>query len=307
MATTPGPKAPVAPPVALPPTRSLLQALPPVGVEEGAFAGVSHVEGRGPFVQGPFDWCTTQSITITAGCELAERTSFNLIAGELRPSLSTFAANRSSLDERQASARLNLELHESFVIARELLYGSATVANGWGNPYLTDPAALRVITMAAQPYHVALDRITKRWATDMAGERGLIHASPSVARMLIRTMQVVERGNQLFDAAMGHQLVVDAGYAGANNVNPDGADPLGQVEWIFMSPNIDIRVSPIAYLPATVEEMRFAVAREANTLTVLAVQTVSYTYETPITNGTVPAVLGVPVDLCMPDCIPGAS
>lgn len=312
MATTPGPKAPVAPPVALPPTRSLLQAITPVAdLERGWEAGISHVEGRGAFVGAPQDWCSPDTLSITDACDQANRTSFVLYAGELRPNQSTFGGR--GLQERLDSARVNLEYHQSFALARELMYGTVTVAESWGNPYLTDPAALQVVTLGAQPYMRAIDRITKRWAMLMAGERGLIHASPSVAGALLFTQRIVERGGQLFDAVMGHQVVVDAGYAGATNAGAGAADPattfdpLGQVEWVFMSPNIDIRLSPITFIPGSEAEMFAAVDRAANKLTVIAYRTVSYTYETPAGSGTVPPVLGVPVDLCSPDCIPGAS
>lgn len=282
-------------------------------MERGVEAGVSHIEGRGPFPSGPLDWCSPGTITIAAGCERGDRTSFLVAAGELRPNLSTFAFNRMSLQERQDSAQLNLTLHESFVVARELMYGSASTANGWGNPFLTDPNHLQVVTTALQPYRTALDRITRRWDILMHGERGLIHVSPSIARTLVNQFVVEQRGTNLYDTVMGHQLVVDSGYAGAD---PDGAgladpstafDPYGQAEWIFMSPNIDIRQSGVQIIPADEAEMNMSIDRATNSLQVLAFRSVSYTYELPITGGTVPPVLGIPVDLCSADCIPGAS
>lgn len=312
MASNTGPMEPVSPPAPLPPSRSLLQALPPISMGPRG-AGVAHVEGRAPFPLGPLDWCAPATVSIAPGCEHGQRTSFAVVAGELRANQSTFAFNRITLEERQASAQLNLELHESFVVARELMYGTASVANGWGNPYLTDPANLQIVTTALQPYRTALDRITKRWAILMHGERGLIHVSPSVARTLVNQFVVEQRGANLYDTVMGHQLVIDAGYAGAD---PDGAtladpstafDPYGQAEWIFMSPNIDIRESGITLLPSTPDEMAYAVDRANNNLQVVASRVFSYTYELPITGGSVPPVLGIPVDLCSADCIPGSS
>lgn len=281
-------------------------------MEPRAEVGVSHVMGRGalPFA---YDFCNPAAVSITDACAAGYRQAFVVLAGELRPNESTFAANRTNLPARQDSARVNLEYHESFVIARELMYGTASVANGWANPYLFDPAHLQIITTAPQPYHVALDRLTDRWAMLMGGERGLIHAPPAVARSLLGGYMVDERGNLLYDRAMGHQVVVDAGYAGAD---PDGAgladpttafDPFRQIQWLVMSPNIDIRVSPVEFLPATEADMSMSINRAANTLVVVAYHAVSYTYETPAGSATVPPVLAIPVDLCTPDCIPGAS
>jgi hypothetical protein len=307
MATTPGPKAPVQPPAPLLPTRSLVAALPPVPLEDGAAAGVSHVEGRGTGAQGPLDWCSPGDVTITDACDVGDRTSFALVAGELRPSQSTFAGNRTSLDERQASARLNMERSQSYVIAQEILYGAATIANAWGNPYLTDPAATDVITTAPQPYNRAIDRITDVWADAMLGERGIIHMPPAVARVGVRDGYLVERGTQLVDVVMGHIIVTDAGYANATFDGESNEDDLHQIQWIFMSPNIDIRWTPIEFSPATVEEMNGAVVRSTNVLSVRAFRVVSYTWEQPAEGDTEPPVLAIPVDLCSPDCVPGAS
>lgn len=304
----------VSPPVALPPApgRSLLSALPPVPMEPRAEVGVSHVMGRGalPFA---YDFCNPAAVSIADDCAAGYRQAFIVLAGELRPNETMFAALRTNLQARQDSARVNLEYHESFVIARELMYGTGSVANGWANPYLFDPARLQIVTTAAQPYNKALDRLTDRWAKVMGGERGLIHTPPAVARQLLGNYMVDERGNLLYDRAMGHQIVVDAGYAGAD---PDGAgladpstafDPYSQIQWLVMSPNIDIRVSRIEFLPATDADMAMSINRAANTLVVVAYHAVSYTYETPAGATTVPPVLAIPVDLCSADCIPGAS
>ena len=309
MAADPGPRAPRSAPVALPPARSLLTSVGSITDNEAGI-GVSHVQGRAAALGQPVDWCSPGTISIVDACGQANRNGFLIVAGELRPSQSTFAANRVTFGERQQSARQNLELHKSYVIARELLYGAATQAGGWGNPYLTD-ANLSVVSLAAQPVNQALDRITDLWGDRMQGERGLIHMGPAVARALLRTYQVEERGGQLVDRATGNQLVVDAAYANASNLGSASEDPLSQVQWIFMTPNMNIYETEVQVFPATEEDATFAINRLANTITVFASEVVTYTYEQPA--GTLPnlpgnpPVLGIPVDLCTADCLPGQS
>lgn len=309
MAATPGPRAPVQPPTALPPARSLLTAVAPIPFEDGAAAGVSHVQGRGPGPFGPLDWCGPGNVAITDACGQGNRNSFLLVAGELRPSQSTFAAGRVSLEDRQGSARANLEYHKSYVIAKELLYGAATTAGSWGNPFLTD-SNVSIVSFAAQPVNGMFDRILDSWGDRMQGERGLIHMPPAVARAARRTYQLEDRGNQLVEPVSGFTSVVDAAYAGAA-LTSAGEDPLDQVQWIFVSPNIDIRLSDVVVTPAGEGDLAFAIDRATNVLTVRAMQVVSYTYEQPA--GTLPnpalnpPVLAIPVDLCTADCIPGAS
>lgn len=309
MVATPGPRAPVQPPVILPPLRSLLTAIPPTTLEDGAAAGIAHVQGRGLGVQGPYDWCGPGSISITDACGVGNRNSFLIAAGELRPSQSTFAAGRYEFADRLASAQVNLETHRSYVIAKELLYGAATTAGSWGNPFLTD-SNVTPVTLAAQPVHGMFDRILDAWGDRLQGERGLIHMPPAIARAGVRTQQLVERGNQLVEPVSGFQVVTDAAYANAA-MSSATEDPLSQVSWIFVSPNIDIRLSQIVFTPASEADMNWALDRASNILTVRAMQVVSYTYEQPAgtlpNNAGNPPVLAIPVDLCTADCIPGAS
>lgn len=310
MAPSPGPKAPVAPPDVLPPSRSLLTAIPPLpanraGDWEGGYA---HEEGRGLGASEPAPWCNTADLDVDDACRSADREAFVLYAPELRPSQSTYAANRTTLAERQRSALANLERTQSFQMAREVLYGLVAQAESWTMPWLTDPTNLDVLTTAAQPYHVALDRLTDVWAVRMEGERGIIHMPPAVARTLLRDGAIEERGNSLYDQALGHLIVVDAGYAGAHPDGPSASDPLDQIQWIFISPNIDIRMSEVTYLPATEDDQRLAINRTSNVLTVVAQRLASYTWERTDDDPTEPlAVLGVPVDLCQSDCVSGAS
>lgn len=307
MAGPPGPKANVQPPVLISASRSLLGSIPATPLEVGAAAGVTHIQGRGAGVSDPLDWCDPGTVTIVDACGLADRDSFALVAGELRPSQSTFSANRVSLAERQASAQVNLERSQSYAIAYEMLYGVQTTAHGWGNPFLADMAKTVIITASAQPYNRALDRITSRWAELMLGERGLIHMGPSVARALLENYAIEERGTNLYDKAMEHQIIVDAAYSRAAIDGPAARDPLDQIEWIFMSPNIDIRLSPIEFLPATEAEVASAIDRATNVLSVRAYRVASYTWEQPAVGGTLPPVLAIPVDLCNTECIPAAS
>lgn len=309
MAATPGPRAPVAPPTAIAPARSLLTAIPPSALEPGAVAGVEHVQGRGAGPSGPLDWCGPGNVAITDACGVGVRNSFLLVAGELRPSQSTFAAGRVTLEERQNSARANLDLHKSYVIAKELLYGAASTAGSWGNPFLTD-SNVSIVSFAAQPVNGMFDRILDSWGDRMQGERGLVHMPPAVARAARRTYQLEDRGNQLVEPVSGFQVVCDAAYAGAA-LTSGGEDPLDQIQWIFVSPNIDVRLSEIVVTPASESDMAWALDRAANVLTVRAMQVVSYTYEQPagaLPNPALnPPVLAIPVDLCTADCFPGAS
>lgn len=304
MATTPGPKTPVDAPAVLLPTQTLLGALGTSDSPTGWEAGVSHVSGRGT---GGFatDWCDPNTVSFDEHCCIVSETAFVIGAPELRGSQTVMDGR--TLAERQDSARLNLDKGRSFAIALELMYGTLSVANGYGNPYLTDPARLDILTLAAQPYTVALDRITDAWADEMLGERGLIHMPPAVARTGLYLGWIERRGTNLYDAAMGHQIVVDAAY---NRSHPDGLaarDPLGQVQWIYMSPNIDIRLGPVQVMPADDAAMRMSVNRASNSLMVWAQQMAVYSYELPCSDDTAPPTYAVPVDLCNENCTVGAS
>jgi len=305
MATTPGPKTPVGAPAPLLPSRSLLQALGTLDSPLGWEAGVIHVQGRAVGA-GLLDWCSPGSIgAVAEHCCVGSETAFIVWAPELRGSQSLMDGR--TLLERQDSARLNLERTQSFVIARELMYGAFSVAGAYGNPYLTDPANMDVITTAPQPYHVAFDRITDLWAETMLGERGILHVPPAVARVGIEEGFIVERGTQLVDAGLGNLVVTDAAYARAH---PDGLaarDPLSQIQWIFMSPNIDVRLGDVVVLPADEAEMRQSVNRATNSLVVQAQRFASYTYEEHCASDATLQVLSIPVDLCNRDCIFGAS
>lgn len=288
----------VEPPPPLLPTTSLLTGLPPITDDSRWERGVRHIAGRGPGPFAPDDPGTPTDVTITdLVCATTESVSLALVAGELRPAQSMWGGVR-SYEERVASARLNMERGRSFVVARELMYGTVATAKTWPTPFLRkSPTA---VTASAQKPRTALNWLVDTWqaghtaspaAVGMLGERGIVHAPPAVLRALTVPGGPVERVGQRFvDMVTGFQIVTDAGYIGANNTGLGSVDSIAMTQWMFLTPNVEIRLSAMEATPETVNW-------RANTQTVWIDQVVNYTWEIPATAGGALTVLAIPVDL----------
>lgn len=288
----------VEPPPPLMPSTSLLTGLPPITDDSRWERGIRHMSGRGLGPYAPDDPGTPTDVTVTdLACTLTESVSLVLVAPELRPGQSMWA-NARSYDDRVASARLNMERGQSFVIARELMYGTVATAKTWPTPFLRK--APIAVTATAQKPATALSWLLDTWQAGhtaapavrgMLGERGVIHAAPAVLRALAtRGGYVEQRGNQFVEIAMGFPIVTDAGYIGANNTSLATVDSIATTQWMFLSPNVQIRLSPMRAVPATVNW-------KANTETVWVDRVANYTWEIPATGDTALSVLAIPVDL----------
>jgi hypothetical protein len=191
-----------------------------------------------------------------------------------------------------------MERGRSFVLARELMYGTVASAHTWPTPFLRKSPV--VVTAAAQKPQTALDWLLDTWqaghtaapaAVGMLGERGIVHAPPSVLRALATRVGPVEKVGQTYvETTMGFPIVTDAGYIGANNTGVGSVDSIATTQWMFLSPNVQIRLSPMQATPETVNW-------RANTSTVWIDQVVNYTWEIPAAAGGALTVLAIPVDL----------
>lgn len=295
MAPTPGVRASVAPPAPLAPVQTLFTGLVPQAMGGRLLAGIAHVQGRSTGPRPPQDACAPAALSITDHCAVGERTAFIVTAPELRPSQSTYVDSRRTMEERLLSAKFNMDRGLSFVVAREILYGTATQANAWGNPYLNDaPTAVGAGGFKAR---VAISHLIDAWAQQMLGERGVIHVPPAVLQRLLTDLVVEQRGTQFFERTQGHPVVTDAGYAGANATSAATVSIPAVTQSVFMSPNVDVLLSDYRYWPATPDEARMAVNSSANTRAVWVDRVVIYTWEKPAGGDTAPPVLTTTVDI----------
>jgi hypothetical protein len=284
----------VDPPDLIAPAFTLLSQIPAVPFPDEKDVGTRHVSGRGGTVQTLDPANEGTYAVVDLACGIVDSVSFVVRVPELRPGQSTWANWRTD-EERDALVADALNRAQSFAVARELLYGTLATAAGWPNPFLNKAPV--VLTATAQKPPHALDWLTNAWHAGVTGtvgailaEGGIIHAAPDVIRALMRNTGSVElRGTRFVEKVQGHQVVTDAGYIGANRTGPGSIDPAAQTVWMFMSPNIAIRQGG-TYMTRSRNP-------QANTETVWAERLFHYTYETPVSGGSIPPVLAIPVDL----------
>jgi hypothetical protein len=273
---------------------TLLSQVPPVAFPDEKQAGTRHVSGRGG-TAAIVDPASAPDMVVTdLVCGEVDSVSFIIRVPELRPGQSTWAQWR-TMDERDTLVRQALDRARSFLISRELLYGTLATAAGWTNPFLNKAPVVLTAT-AQKPVH-ALDWITNAWhagsvvpSGPMLSEAGIIYAPPDVTRALMRNTGAVEmRGTRFVEKVEGHQVVTDPGFIGANRTGPGSVDAAAQTAWMFMGPTLTIRLGT----PYTARGLDWAHNKE----TVWVEQLAHYTYEEPAPGGTTPPVLAIPVDL----------
>jgi hypothetical protein len=190
---------------------------------------------------------------------------------------STF--NRKTRDFPGRASR-NVLASEAYWLEHELMLNSLALP---GNPYILDPAVVKttVTSSAIAPWH-ALARVEQAAATDLPGERILIHVRPKILLELAGANLVRREGN-VWLTPMDSIIVPGRGYPGTG---PNGEAPTWGSEWIYATGRVQVRRGSIEIIPGQVEkttENPFgippqAINRQTNDIHVTAQRIVSVSF-----------------------------
>lgn len=113
-------------------------------------------------------------------------------------------------------AELNLRDHFSQQTENELWTGTLALANGFETPFLSDGNADVVAT--GLPYQNAIARLAAGLRGCMGDRAGVIHMSPYMAAILVRTNTVHrDRTTGALESVFGDRIVAGAGYTGGGD------------------------------------------------------------------------------------------
>lgn len=156
----------------------------------------------------------------------------------------------------EARARRLLEACQSKYIAAELWTGDVATANGWANPYLTDPDS-DVVALGASPVE-ALACLEQGLAECQCGQ-GMIHATPQVVTHWVNQNLVIREGGLLI-TQLGTIVAADGGYDGSG---PQGVPAASGSVWAYGTGMVEVRLGDVAVFPSSFAE---ALNRTTNTI-----------------------------------------
>jgi len=195
-----------------------------------------------------------------------------------------YAIDRSSTFNRltrdfYGRAQRNLIASEAYLLERELMENSLGIS---GNLSILDPAVTKTtVTTGPTEPHMALSMLEQA-ASQILGERILIHIRPRLLAHLVNENVCRREGNVWF-TPMDSIIVPGRGYSG---VGPNGEPVSEGSEWMYATGRVEIRRGPIVFLPeqlpATAENPfgipQSAVNRQTNDIAIAAQRIVSVSF-----------------------------
>lgn len=146
-------------------------------------------------------------------------------------------------------ARRILESGQSKAIESELatglLMGTAEHGEGNGNLSLTDSTTFTTApaTTTATTPRLGLITLMQIAAATASGSRATIHATPATAMAWWQSGSLVERGDALFTAVSGHQVIAGPGYPG---LGPDNvANSSDNEHWAYVTSPVQLVLGDI--------------------------------------------------------------
>lgn len=177
----------------------------------------------------------------------------------------------------QGRARRQLALIESKLLAAELWDGDLTgdddvVDNDTPleNRYLAGPGGWSdTVTSGPTDLVRALACVEQGMAHYLNGGQGMIHLTNSLLVHLVAAQVLTRQGN-VWTSPAGHIVVADAGYTGSG---PNGVAADADSQWIYGTPVIQVRLSPVEVIPGDITQARAlgeALDNSVNTIRVYA-------------------------------------
>lgn len=160
-----------------------------------------------------------------------------------------YATDKSSTFNRKtrdfySRAQRNLLASEAQIIEQEFMSNTL----GTANPYVLNPAISKTVvtTQPLAPWHALAE--VEQAASQIVGERIMIHVRPHILVMLAGATLIRREGN-VWLTPMDSIIVPGRGYPGTG---PAG-QAIGSSEWMYATSRIEIRRGPIEFLPEPIE------------------------------------------------------